>query len=175
MRLRSDSGDRARRILTEGENRFRANSFTIFEVSGDVPQRFSLGDSQWEDGEAVTLGIAYGNPLERPVGQLAQILTSRMGHEPEPQAVLEREHHERGLGPVDDLSRDRVTVLVGAEQIEASRIHSSQAWVVHFVVEDLVVTVMGVHWHPTRLYIRPVSDVEPYIRGRRDLLGPWAQ
>lgn len=175
MRFESDSEDRARRILAEGEGRFRANPFTIFEVSGDVPQPFSLGDSRWENGEAVMLGLAYGSPLERPVGRLGQILTSRMGHEPEPQAVLEAEHHERGLGPVGEVHRDRVTVLVGAEPRGASRIRSNQAWVVDFVLEDFVVTVIGVHWHPTQLSVRPVSDVEPYIRGRRDLLGPWAQ
>lgn len=37
----------------------------------------NVGDSRWGDGETVSLGIAYGNALERPVGRIDQILTSR--------------------------------------------------------------------------------------------------
>lgn len=175
MRFQSDNGDRARRALVDAERRFRASPFTVFELIGDAPEQLSVGDSRWEYREAVSLGLACGNPLERPVGQLAQIITSRIGHEPEPLALLQSEHDERDLGPVAELDRDTVTLSVETEQIEASRIRSDYAWVVYFDVGDLNVTVVGVQWDPTQLPVRPVRNVGPYFRGWRELLGPWAK
>lgn len=138
-------------------------------VVGDNPP---TGLASLVDGRIIDATVAYGDPVERPVRTVVQVITTLKPEKVRPDRLLASEHHSRDLGPCQVSDGGPIGALIDGVRLIGERSETDSAWVGLFRIDGLGVVVSSVGWDPDEdMELVPIEDRPAYIRNWRNLIG----
>lgn len=144
----------------------------LYEVRArDLPEPRGLGEIYQENGRTLRVELTYGNPMVRSVLRLAFVHTSFPRHSPDPVHLMEKLHRQYDLGPLGTIDRHREQITVDEQVVNAESLSSDRVWVLECTVQNAVITVGGIGWHPEgRWQLTQLTDLSPLLTGREEYL-----
>lgn len=168
--------DRLAWRLSAHEEKIRRADLPLFGLdaqSAPVPRM--LGDTLvLPDGQVDSVALCYGDPL-RAAGPLVQVHSTRPGTAPTLSSLLVRELRDRDAGEAAVVAATAAALedahlLIDEEPRTAVRLRGGSFWAARCLYQGAVVSVVARAWEPSWTNLVSVTDVEPFLTGRRRYL-----
>jgi hypothetical protein len=157
------------RQQAEYEDLVRASALPLLGLADPAPHPRMLGDAEISNGVVESVGLAYGD-IMRPGGPLVQVHTARWRSARPPELA---DFLERFLDSVDDTSpissaTEPTQLIVGGVPRPASLLRAGmRIWAARCWHHGSDVIVVARDWELAAIRLLPVTNVEPFLRGRR--------
>ncbi len=163
-------------------------AFGVFGLATPPLRPIALAQAEQVDGEWETITLAYGNWAD-PAGPFVCVAsavagpgTARVGAEAELVGVIDRERNRiadhAGVdeneppGPPEYWAEE---LRVGGVSVSGLVCRHGSVWAARLRADGVTVTVAGRGVGPGSVSLGPVADLEPYLRGRSEMLGRLAE
>jgi hypothetical protein len=157
--------------------------FEVFGLAEPRPQPIALADTGRTDAEWQTITVAYGNWAD-PAGPFARVTSAVAGSdrrglsadaELADAIIAERNRIAEHAGvdeeePPGPPACRHEELQVGDARISALVCRHGTVWAARAQVGSVTMTVTGRGVDPGSVRLSPVTDLEPYLRGRSEML-----
>jgi hypothetical protein len=135
----------------------------------------SYGDVEWANGAVERIGLAHGN-MRRDGEPLLHVVT--LLGDPLPLSLSLRRYVEsdpRGPAGEDDFrgwpsAGNRLVIPVAGEPVEFTAARGTSGWCALAPMDGCTLSIEAHHFAPADVELVRITDAEPYLRGRRELM-----
>ena len=162
--------------------------FVVFGLAVPLLRPMALAEAGRVDGEWETITLAYGD-WANPAGPFVTVASAAvrpgapgLGAEAELVRVIDQERNRlddhAGMDeqePPGPPEFSPTELRVGGRRVSGLLGRHGDAWTARLLADGVIVTVASRGVAPGSVRLQPVVDLEPYLRGRGEMLGRLAE